>query len=308
MSIRIGLGVSGVPFSGPDAFWRLVDLCEEGDVDSLWVSERLVSLQPTLEPVATMAALAGRTRRLKFGCNAILLPLRDPLVLAKECATIDYLSGGRLLLTFGVGRDAAPEFAATGRDPSARGRQADEMLAIMTRLWSEDRVSFQGRFYRYREASIAPKPLQQPLPLWIGGSSPAAVRRTARYGTGWLGGVQTPAQVGPVVAAIKAAAAEAGRTIDEDHYGAGFPFRFGSWEEPAVQRAAAALARTPGAPDPRAYLAVGGAAEILARIDEYVAAGVSKFVLRPVAESDVDALAQTRRLMEEVIPTVHGRA
>lgn len=302
MSIGIGLGVAGFPFSGQRAFLEWIDLCEELGADSVWFSERLVSTTPALEPIATFGVIAGRTQRLKFGMNAIVLPLRDPLVLAKECATLDYLSNGRLLTVFGVGSGLAPEFRATGRPLEGRGARADEMLEIMTRLWSDERVTFEGRHFQYRDAAIAPRPAQQPLPLWIGGSSDAAVRRTARYGTGWLGGVQSPAQVAPVVAKIRAAAAEAGRTIDDDHYGAGFPFRFGSWDDPVVQRQGAALARLGLGADPRSYMAIGAAAEIHARLQEYIAAGISKFVARPIGDSDEDMREQTRRLLADVAP------
>jgi probable F420-dependent oxidoreductase len=276
-------------------------------VDSFWQTDRLVGPLPFLESISVLAAVAGRTERLKFGMNVIVLPFRDPLVLAKECATIDFLSGGRLLPAFGVGREVSPEFAATGRSPDGRGTQADEALQIMARLWSEERVTFQGRYYQYREARIEPKPVQQPLPLWIGGDSPAAIRRTARYGTGWLAGLATPERVAPVVAAIKAAAAEAGRTIDADHYGAGFAFRFGAWDDPIVERSGQPLRRLGEGIDPRRYFAVGDAAAILSRLQEYQAAGVSKFVLRPLAEGDAEIFAQTQRLLEEVLPVVHAQ-
>lgn len=306
MSIRIGLGVAGFPFPDVAAFGRWVDLCEESAIDSIWISDRLVGTTPTLEPLSGMAWLAGRTERLKFGMNAIVLPFRDPLVLAKECATLDFLSGGRLLPAFGVGSEIAPEFRATSRKPAGRGSKADEMLELLTRLWSEDSVTFEGRYFQYEGATIAPKPVQQPLPLWIGGSSDAAVRRTARYGTGWLAGLQSPAQVAPVVAKIRAAAAEAGRTIDPDHYGAGFTFCFGNWDEPVVARTAAGLARLGREIDPQATMGVGDAAAIVAKAREYVDAGVSKFVLRPIATSDADQMEQTRRLIAEVVPVVHG--
>ena len=306
MSIRIGMGVAGFPFSGTEAFLRWVDLCEDSPIDSIWFSERLVSPGPTLEPMVAMAMVAGRTERLKFGMNAIVLPFRDPLVLAKECATLDFLSGGRLLPAFGVGGEIAPEFKAVNREPTGRGPYSDEMLEIMIALWAGDSVSYEGKHFRYSDVTITPKPIQQPLPVWIGGSSPAAIRRTARLGTGWLGGLQTPAQCAPVIAGIKVAAAEAGRTIDEDHYGSGFTFRFGSWDEPVVARAAAQFARLPGMSDPRQYLAVGSAGDIAARAAEYVAAGVSKFVLRPVASGDDEFMGQTRRLIDEVIPLVHS--
>ncbi|MEX2238699.1 MAG: TIGR03619 family F420-dependent LLM class oxidoreductase [Dehalococcoidia bacterium] len=308
MSIRIGLGVAGFPWSSADAFLDWVDLCEDSDVDSVWFSERLVSSQPTLEPMVAMSLLAGRTRRLKFGMNAIVLPLRDPLVLAKECATLDYLSGGRLLPAFGVGRDTAPEFRATSNDGGGRGERSNEMLQLLSRLWSEEHVSFKGRYYDYEDTTISPRPVQQPLPLWIGGSSAAAIKRTALYGSGWLGGLQSPAQVAPIITAIKAAVAEAGRTIDEAHYGAGFSYRFGSWDEPVVQQSSALLSRIGEGLDPSTYMAVGGAGEIIARAREYVEAGVSKFVLRPIGATDEEIMEQTRRLADEVLPAVHDAA
>ena len=249
---------------------------------------------------------AGRTRRLKFGMNATVLPFRDPLVLAKECATLDFLSGGRLLPAFGVGADRAPEFAATGRAPEGRGPRSDEMLDIMVKLWSEEHVNYDGKYYQYHDVTISPKPIQSPLPLWIGGSSDAAIRRTARIGTGWLAGLQTPRQVAPVVAAIRKASEHAGRPLDPDHYGAGFPFRFGSPEEPIVERTATAMSRIGEGLDPAEYLAVGDAETIVRRAQEYVNAGISKFVLRPIVASDQEWLSQTRQLIDEVLPAVHA--
>ena len=305
MKVRIGLGNSTFGFGSARSFWRWVDLLEASDADSIWQTDRLASPQPFLEAMSAMAALAGATERLKFGMNAVVVSLRDPLLLAKQCATIDFLSDGRLLPVFGVGGDRAPEWRATGRSPRRRGRLANEALEIMRRLWSEERVSYDGEFFHYKDATIAPRPVQDPLPLWIGGSSPAAVRRTARLGTGWLAGVQSPSRVGPVIEAIKAASAEEGRAIPDDHYGAGFPFRFGSWDDDALG-AGAARARALGAPDPREYFAVGDATTILERIKAYRRAGVSKFVLIPLARGDDDLLDQTRRLLDEVLPVAHA--
>jgi probable F420-dependent oxidoreductase len=304
VKVRIGLGISAYPFESARAFFRWVDLCEGSEVDSIWQTDRLAGAQPQLEAMSTMAALAGASRRLKFGMNAVVVGLRDPLVLARECATIDYLSGGRLLPVFGVGNEHAPEWQATGTSPRGRGRRADEALEIMRRLWSEERVSFEGEFYRYREASISPRPVQNPLPLWIGGASPAAVRRTARLGTGWLGGIQTPEGAGAVVAAIREASRELGRPIPEDHYGIGFSFRFGSWEEPLAARVAGA--RFPGGVQGRDYFVVGDAATILERIDAYRKVGLTKFVLIPLARGDDELMEQTRRVIEEVLPRVQG--
>lgn len=307
MSIGIGIGVAGFPFSGAAAFLQWIDLCEEQGIDSVWLSERLVSPQPNLEMIATFGVIAGRTRRLKFGMNAIVLPLRDPLILAKECATLDFLSDGRLLPVFGVGSEVAPEWRATGRNPEGRGSRSDEMLVLLSRLWSEDAVTFRGKHFQYENVTISPKPKQPELPLWIGGSSDAAIRRTATLGTGWLAGTQSPAQVRPVVAKIRAAVTEAGRTIDDDHYGAGFPFRFGSPDDEIVQRTAAGLSRITGGADPWDCIAAGNANHIAARVTEFIEAGVSKFVMRPMASSDADLMEQTRRLADEVLPLFSAR-
>ena len=125
---------------------------------------------------------------------------------------------------------------ATSTPTRGRGQRAAEGLEILSRLWSEESVTFAGEHYQLQDASIAPRPVQQPLPLWVGGSAPQAVRRTARWGTGWQAGLETPAEVAPVITTIKAALPSHGRQIDEDHYGAGFGFRFGSRDEPIFAR------------------------------------------------------------------------
>ena len=234
MSVAVGLGLMDFPFAGAGDYWRWVDLCEAGGVDSIWQTDRLVSRQPILECMAIMAALAGRTRRLRFGMNVVSLALRDPVLLAKQCATIDVLSEGRLLPAFGIGSPLGPEWEALDIDTKTRGRRTDESLEIIARLWRDESVDFDGKYYRLNGASISPKPVQPDLPMWIGGSSDAAVRRTAQYGTGWQGGGETLEDAIRVVAAIKKAAARGRPHIDEDHYGASFPFYFGSASDPVV--------------------------------------------------------------------------
>jgi probable F420-dependent oxidoreductase len=301
MTVAIGLGLMEFPFAGAAGYWRWVDLCEAGGVDSLWQTDRLVSRAPMLECMTAMAALAGRTRRMKFGMNVVSLAFRDPVLLAKQCATIDVLSEGRLLPAFGVGSPLAPEWTALFLHTRTRGSRTDEALEIVRRLWREDSVDFRGVHFRLSGASISPRPVQAQLPMWIGGSSEAAIRRTARVGTGWLGGGETPVEAARVVAAIRAAAAECGRTIDADHYGASFPFWFGRTSDPAVQRAMDAY-RTRSGRDPLAYFVVGDADAIVERIGEYVAAGTPKLILRPVGSGDDEVQTQTRMLIEEVLP------
>ena len=303
MSVGVGLGISELPFETARGFWRWIEMCEDSAVDSIWQTDRLVNDKPMLESLTTMAALAGATKRLKFGMNVIALGWRDPLVVAKQCASIDYLSEGRLLPAFGIGTPRGEEWVATGRDPKGRGARTDEALEIISRLWSGESVDYDGTYYQYRGARISPLPAQKRLPLWIGGHSKAAIRRTARIGTGWLGGFQSAAEVTPVVAAIKVATEEAGRRIDHDHYGAGFHFRFGSWDDPVVAPRAEMIA-TRNARVPEDCMVIGDAPDMVARLKQFIVGGVSKFVLQPVAAGDEDTLEQTHRLIAEVLPEV----
>ena len=305
-SVAVGLGLMEFPFSGADGYWRWVDLCEAGGVDSLWQTDRVISREPILECVAAMGALAGRTRRLKFGFNVVSMALRDPVLLAKQCATIDVLSEGRLLPAFGIGSPLAADWKALHQDTATRGLRTDEGLEIVRRLWREDSVDFEGVHFHLSGASISPKPVQPELPMWIGGASEAAIRRTARYGTGWQAGRETPAEVARVIASIKAAAAEAGRAIDEDHYGAGFPFRFGRTNDPGMAQIMDAYRKRTGQ-DPLEHFTIGDADTIVTRIAEFVDAGAYKFILRPAAQGDEEMLAQTKRLVEEVLPLVAAR-
>ena len=306
MTISVGMGIAAFPFADARGFWRWVDLCEEGGVDSIWQSDRVISTAPALECMSVMAALAGRTRRLKFGMNVLSLAQRDPVLVAKQCATIDVLSEGRLLPAFGIGSPLGPEWKALGLDMRSRGKRMDECLEIVSRLWREDAVDFDGVHFKLKGASIAPKPVQAELPMWIGGSSDAAIRRTGRYGTGWQAGLDGLDDIARVIRAIKQATAAAGRTIDEDHYGAGLAFHFGSAAEPAVAEAKAQVVRRVGRDIP-SYFAIGDAEAILARIAEFVAAGVAKFILRPLLGGEEMVLAQTRRLIDEVLPAVAAR-
>jgi len=305
MGVGIGLGLAEYPFSAAAGFWRWIELCEEGGVDSVWQIDRMSSTKPFLECMTMMAAVAGATKRLKFGMNVASAGIRDPLMLARECATIDFLSDGRLLPAFGIGSIAGGAWAATGRPTRRRGKRTNEALELIHRLWTEDSVTFDGEFFQYKNVCIAPKPAQARIPFWLGGSSPAAIARTARYGTGWLAGNETPRRIAPVIAGIKQAAIDAGRPIDDDHYGAGFPFRFGHWDDPVVRQARVTFeARTKR--DPREHMAVGDAQDIIAHLRAFVAVGAYKFVLRPIADGDDDIMAQTRLLIDEVLPEVYA--
>ena len=307
MSIKIGTGFGAWPFgeAGPAALWRYLEACELGDVDSIWLSERLFGPPPFLEPVTGVAMMAARTEHLKFGFNVLTLPVRDPLTLGRELATVDWLSGGRLLPAFGLGNDLAAEWERAGIPKSERAARTDEATAIMRRLWGEDGVTYEGRFWRLKDATLGIKPVHgSAMPIWFGGRSNAALRRVGRLGDGWLAASTSAAEVAESIPKVRAAAAEAGRRVDEDHYGVTLPYRIA----PTVERAiadlpAAFLKRRPDLP-PTEFGAFGPPEAVAATLDRYIQAGASKFVLVHLASPD-ELDAQLDLLVREVIPLYH---
>ncbi|MDH4380690.1 MAG: LLM class flavin-dependent oxidoreductase [Gammaproteobacteria bacterium] len=305
MAVRAGFGIASFPFDKPKSWFEWVQLLERYKVDSVWQTDRLVSVDPYLEAVSVMATLAGCTERIKFGMNAIVAPLRDPLVLAKQCATIDYLSNGRLLPMFGVGYPNAVEWKTTNRDASDRGARSTEIFQLLNMLWTQESVTFEGKFFQYRNVSVTPHPIQNPLPLWIGGNADAALKRTAKLGTGWIGGITTVEQVAHAINLIRTESTALGRTIDDDHYGTSLAFRIGTLDDPVVSQFP--LVRRAGIGDEidlRPLLAIGSVQQIIDRIEAYKAVGASKFVLLPIAMGDADVFDQTRRACEEILPAI----
>ncbi|MEK7214419.1 MAG: TIGR03619 family F420-dependent LLM class oxidoreductase, partial [Chloroflexota bacterium] len=197
---------------GGESFLTFVERCEEWGWDSLWLSDRLVSDQMNLEPVTALAAAAARTKTMKFGTSVLALAIRNPVMLAKELATVDYLSGGRLLPAVGLGGDDEREYEATGGSKKERAGRTDEAIGLMRRLWTEDHVTHHGRYFQLSDVSIRPRPLFKPHPpMWIGGRTEYAWRRVAAVGDGWLTSSVTPPEAAAGINGIKAELAVNGR-------------------------------------------------------------------------------------------------
>ncbi|MCB2047635.1 MAG: LLM class flavin-dependent oxidoreductase [Novosphingobium sp.] len=304
MTVRLGLGPGIATSLSADDTWRWIDHCEASGIDSLWVSDQL--LGKGLEPVAMLAALAARTRRMRFGTSAIVAPFRDPVVFAKELATINFLAGGRLFPVLGVGNESDAWWAATGTSPQGRGAKSDEFIRLVRLLLGQDEVSFSGKFYAYDGPGVHPRPAR-PIPLWIGGNSKAAFRRTARLGDGWLGSMAGPDAAGAARKAIEAALAEEGRSIDGDHYGMTLMLRLGEADDPLIDQGRQRMAaRMPKEMQHLAadMLVAGTAQQAVASLRRYVDAGISKFVLIPMSDGIDDLIDQTDRLVAEVLPEV----
>jgi alkanesulfonate monooxygenase SsuD/methylene tetrahydromethanopterin reductase-like flavin-dependent oxidoreductase (luciferase family) len=173
MAIRIGIGFGGWPFPTPDPehLWRYVDACEALNVDSLWLSDRIVSARLNVESIVTLAFIAARTKRLKFGTSVLALPLRHPTVLAKEIATLDFLSGGRTLPAIGLGAEDEVEYEACGTTHVVRDSRTEEAVQVMRLLWTQDHMTFHGQHFTLNDVSVQPKPVFPPNglpPIWRG--------------------------------------------------------------------------------------------------------------------------------------------
>jgi probable F420-dependent oxidoreductase len=308
LKYRIGVMPGPWPASdGVEFFWRFVELCERSEIDSLWFSERLSSPIPVLEPMTTMAAVAARTRRLKFGPSVLVTPFRSPVMAARELAMIDYLSAGRVLPAFGIGVEQEREFLAAGIPFRERGRRTDEALRIMRRCWSESEVTFEGEFWRLDRITVLPHPVQQPFPLWIGGNSEPAMRRAGVLGDGWIPSFIPPDRFRVGVEKTQAFAAEAGREVPRDHFGVILYFCFD--RDPARARATAAPFVPRGRVDDATLVrctAFGPPDLLRERLEEYVAGGGSKFIARPMCPPD-RMLGQLEELASEVVPAFHRR-
>ena len=276
MKVRLGvsLGQAGVP----DRFGAAVDALEAAGVDSLWLPEMVYG--SLVDPFIGMAHALARTSRLKVGTGVAVLPGRHPVLVAKQLATLAGLAPRRVLPVFGLKPARPAELAAFPVPPGRRAAVFDESLTLIRLLLSQENVTFQGEFFTVDDASVGPRP-GRPLDIWLGGSAPGALRRIGRLGDGWLASFLTPDEAGAGRRAIEASAAEAGRDIAPDHYGISLAVADDA-SRPALFEAA--RRRRPDL-DPAALVATGWAGT-RAMVGEYVAAGLTKFVIRPGGSPD----------------------
>lgn len=277
MTVRIGVGVGVQSSSSPQRLGALVDGLEALAFDSLWLSERVTTDCP--DALTALAYAAGRTSRLRVGSSVTVLPGRNPMLLAKQLATLDNLSDGRLLVTCGLGMADKQEQQAFGVHRDERAAQFDEVLPLLRRFWTEEAIDHDGKWFQYKQASVRPFPLQEPLEVWIGGVAASELRRCGRMGDGWLPSFVTPDDLKNGRSEIERAAEKADRKIDHDHFGAVVPYVIGDLPESVADFA---RQHRPGV-EPREVVAHGfsGLRDLL---EQFIVAGASKFVVVPVRE------------------------
>lgn len=192
---RIGLGLpTGFPIDREPnlAFLELAERAEELGYDSVWAGDHVVFHVPRFEVFTALAAVAARTNRVTIGTGVLLLCLRNPVHAAQAMATIDHLSRGRFVLGVGVGGEHPKEYEISGVPVRERGARTDEALEILRRVWTSERSSFAGRFLAFEDLPSTLRPFRSPRPpIWVGGRSPAALRRAAELGDGWFPGFVT---------------------------------------------------------------------------------------------------------------------
>ena len=265
MKIRIGtiLGIDGG--TDPGAFSESVQAMESLGFDSLWLAE--LTSRPTPDPIVGLTFAAARTTRLKLGTGVLVLPGRNPAVVAKQLASLDRLSAGRLLVAFGLGLPDPAERAAFPIPSGSRGQAFERALDLVRRYLDGEEVD---------GVTVRPAPVQQPFDLWVGGMAPAALVRAGRKADGWLPSLITPEEAAEGRRVIEVEAERAGRRIDPEHFGASLSY--GEGDIPEVLLASIAR-RRPGV-DPETLIPKGldGARQ---RLLEFIDAGFSKFVVRP---------------------------
>jgi len=313
--VEFGFSLPGRgPLATPEQVLRLATRADELRYDSIFVTDHVVlpvsaarsvypyassgqlpggANQDYLDPLALLGWLAHATRRIRLGTSVLVLPYRNPLVTAKVLATIDRLSGGRLILGAGVGW-LREEFEAVGAPPfDERGRVTDEYIDLMRTTWVTDPVTFEGRYYKVKDVHALPKPAQRGgIPVWIGGHTDSAVRRAATLGDGWHPialrppGLLFPEEYGKRVAQIAQWAKDAGRNPREITLSVRVPMEVRS-----------SRAKAPGGDR---QLFQGTADEVLADIQAYARLGVTHFVFDPVVQDLKPVLANMDRFADEV--------
>lgn len=299
MAVRIGVsGASAVARRGNEPFYSYLDKLETQGWDSIWFSDRIVGPGWTLDPLVGMAIVAARTTKLKIGTGVLLMSMRSPVTTARALAAIDFISEGRLVVGVGVGQEAPIEYEAMGILKKDRGKRLDEAIRIMRQLWAGDDVNYEGHYQSLSGASVHPKPYRGGIPIWIGGRTEAAFRRAGRIGDGWLPTQVTPKDVAWGIGRIKEYAAREGNVIEEDHYGLQAGCYIVERGSLPLEKISQYLLRRRQDVSIGELNFIGTPDQVKSRLNEYVDAGATKFVLTPACppeelDSQLDLQAET---------------
>ena len=309
--MKFGICLPNFPFGVKPSRDNIVGItlaAERLNYDSVWLSDHL--LVPKDKPryghiyevLTTMAYLAGMTKRIHFGTSVLILPQRDAILTAKQIATLDDLSGGRVIIGVGAGWIEG-EYNNLGADFHRRGKHLNEAIQVMKRLWQEDDPHFEGEFYNFKDVLFGPKPAQPGgPPIWVGGSSEAAIRRIALLGDGWNADDSPLAQLEAVTEQVRTMTAENKRSVE-------ISLRRTVDLRPAAAEAGLIAAPTTGGgvdqagrwPGGTAGALTGTLAEVKSFIDQVAEIGVSHFIFQFEHNTQEEHLAQIELFAKEGI-------
>ncbi len=310
--MKFGIHVPHVgQLASPASIGQAARLTEQLELDSVWTSDHVVipaqigskypgtatgrftvkGSRDFYEPLVVMAYVAGLTERIRIGVSVLVVPYRNPVVTAKQLASIDALAQGRLIVGVGVGW-MPEEFAALQASPCvARGAATDEYLEIFRKLWTGEVVRYDGKYYQFEEIQSNPRPASPGgIPIWVGGYSQPAYRRVARFGNGWHGIGFTPDRIGAPIAEIRRQAEAAGRNPDEITIS--IRLALDTSEVPLADRSS----------DDRGRALLGTADEIVGQIRDYEQAGVETIVLTFAARTMDDFRRSADFFAERILP------
>ena len=300
-----------------DGYWDAAEFARRAEAlgfDRVTTGEHLMDgnpPRPTVLSIPAMAAAAGATKTLRVMTGIVIVPLYNPVLLAKLISTLDVVSAGRV--DFGIGisgqRGTQVEFDAVGVSVRTRGRRTDEMLQVMKRLWTEEHVSHHGRFFDFDDVTLLPGPVQQPHPpIWVSGRSDAAVRRAALLGDGWYPYLFTVRRLRQSNEQIRQIAAEAGRDLTGFHWGLNQPTSIMENPEEALAQAVENVGQRyvtaeRSAEDIARSLCIAGTPEdCVQAVQERLDAGVRDFNLSFLAPDIEGLYLQMETFSRQVIP------
>ena len=292
--MRIGFSLlNNWGFDDPQPLVDLAVQAEEFGIDSVWVHDHVFNVghvfdriggRPYYEPLTLLSFVAARTRRVRLGTSVLVLPYHNPVRLAKAAATLDVLSGGRLVMGVGVGL-IEKEMRAMGSPYAERGAFTDEAIAVMRTLWAQDDPKFDGKYSKFDGMKFSPKPRQKPIPIVIGGVSRPAIRRAARLGDGWQPLGLSPEALAPGIATLREEARAAGRGPAQ------IPVSI------AMSLAAARAGRHALGTKP---------AEIIQNAKAYAKLGVETLIISATTSEPREARSALEMITREVVPAVAG--
>lgn len=301
MSAKVGVTCGGDHWTAEQ-----IQAVEKFGYDSFWTGEHIVYHRPILEAVTVLTRAAALTSRIKIGPATLILPLRHPTMVAKQFASLDVLSGGRVRLTIGAGGDYPREFAACDVPMSERGQRCTEAIEIMRKYWSGERFSYEGKIFKLNDVDMLPRPANPggQIPIWVSGRQDGPMRRAARLGDGWHPYMYTADRCRESFLKVKEYAGEIGRTLPSDYVWAVFIY--------VALDDDVKVAREQGIKEMSyrydqdftdlvdKYCAFGPPAKVVDYLARYIEAGVNYLILAPIMPPDRRS-EHLERLSREVV-------